>query len=183
MGALALTQELDEPAYGHLFVKKLVARALDKHNHEREMASLLLSALAGEVRVLPAVQCWLPVAVAAASSSYLSLHCEECEMMAPLLLSALAGQVQMCSKSGSAHGSAGFQLPNTEGPLAVADVERLRGHSIGGQRLVTGLCVALLCDGPKGPPGTSVEADQATFAALPCGSLCKPSASRYDLGF
>ncbi len=45
-------QELDEPALGHLFVKKLVARALDKHNHEREMASLLLSALAGEVGAL-----------------------------------------------------------------------------------------------------------------------------------
>ena len=44
-------QELDEPAYGHFFVKKLVARALDKHNHEREMASLLLSALAGEARI------------------------------------------------------------------------------------------------------------------------------------
>ena len=48
----ACMQELDEPAFGHFFVKKLVARALDKHNHEREMASLLLSALAGEVRTI-----------------------------------------------------------------------------------------------------------------------------------
>ena len=48
----ACMQELDEPAFGHFFVKKLVARALDKHNHEREMASLLLPALAGEVRTI-----------------------------------------------------------------------------------------------------------------------------------
>jgi hypothetical protein len=54
-------QELDEPAYGHIFVKKLVARALDRHNHEREMASLLLSALAGEVRARrPPLPRWLP---------------------------------------------------------------------------------------------------------------------------
>ena len=44
-----LTQELDEPEYGHLFVKRAVTRALDKHNHEREMSSILLSALYGEV--------------------------------------------------------------------------------------------------------------------------------------
>jgi len=42
-------QELDEPEYGHLFVKRAVTRALDKHNHEREMSSILLSALYGEV--------------------------------------------------------------------------------------------------------------------------------------
>ncbi|EIE18312.1 MA3-domain-containing protein [Coccomyxa subellipsoidea C-169] len=42
-------QELDEPEYNHFFVKKVVTRALDKHNHEREMASILLSALLGEV--------------------------------------------------------------------------------------------------------------------------------------
>ena len=47
-------QELDEPTYGHFFVKRAVTRALDKHNHEREMSSILLSALYGEVRV------WLP---------------------------------------------------------------------------------------------------------------------------
>ena len=42
-------QELDEPEYGHLFVKRAVTRALDKHNHEREISSILLSALYGEV--------------------------------------------------------------------------------------------------------------------------------------
>ena len=42
-------QELDEPEYGHFFVKRAVTRALDKHNHEREMSSILLSALYGEV--------------------------------------------------------------------------------------------------------------------------------------
>jgi hypothetical protein len=42
-------QELDEPEYNHFFVKKVVTRALDKHNHEREMASILLFALLGEV--------------------------------------------------------------------------------------------------------------------------------------
>lgn len=42
-------QELDEHEYGHLFVKRAVTRALDKHNHEREMSSILLSALYGEV--------------------------------------------------------------------------------------------------------------------------------------
>ena len=47
-------QELDEPEYGHFFVKRAVTRALDKHNHEREMSSILLSALYGEVRL------WLP---------------------------------------------------------------------------------------------------------------------------
>ncbi|CAL5223519.1 g6048 [Coccomyxa viridis] len=41
-------QEIDEPEYGHLFVKRAVTRALDKHNHEREMSSILLSALYGE---------------------------------------------------------------------------------------------------------------------------------------
>ena len=46
----ACLQELDEPEYGHLFVKRAVTRALDKHNHEREMSSILLSALYGEVR-------------------------------------------------------------------------------------------------------------------------------------
>ena len=48
--ALPRLQELDEPEYGHLFVKRAVTRALDKHNHEREMSSILLSALYGEVR-------------------------------------------------------------------------------------------------------------------------------------
>ena len=47
-----LWQELDEPEYNHFFVKKVVTRALDKHNHEREMASILLSALLGEVKTL-----------------------------------------------------------------------------------------------------------------------------------
>lgn len=42
-------QELDEAEYGHLFVKRAVTRALDKHNHEREMSSILLSSLYGEV--------------------------------------------------------------------------------------------------------------------------------------
>lgn len=44
-------QELDEPEYNHFFVKKVVTRAMDKHNHEREMASILLSALHGEVQM------------------------------------------------------------------------------------------------------------------------------------
>ena len=47
---LVHVQELDEPEYNHFFVKRLVTRAMDKHNHEREMASILLSALHGEVR-------------------------------------------------------------------------------------------------------------------------------------
>ncbi len=47
-----LMQELDEAEYNHFFVKKVITRAMDKHNHEREMASILLSALDGEVSQL-----------------------------------------------------------------------------------------------------------------------------------
>lgn len=47
-----IVQELDEPEYNHFFVKKVITRALDKHNHEREMASILLSALLGEVGLI-----------------------------------------------------------------------------------------------------------------------------------
>ena len=42
-------QELDEPDYTHFFVKKVVTQAMDKHDREREMASVLLSTLYNEV--------------------------------------------------------------------------------------------------------------------------------------
>ena len=41
----------DEPELEHLFVKKAVTLAMDRHNREREMTSVLLSSLYGEVRV------------------------------------------------------------------------------------------------------------------------------------
>lgn len=45
--ALSLS-ELGHPEFGHYFVKRCVTLALDLHDREREMASTLLSALAGE---------------------------------------------------------------------------------------------------------------------------------------
>ena len=43
-------QELDHPEFGHYFVKRALATALDKHDREREMTSVLLSTLYNEVR-------------------------------------------------------------------------------------------------------------------------------------
>ncbi len=39
----------DEPELEHVFVKKVVTLAMDRHDREREMASVLLSSLYGEV--------------------------------------------------------------------------------------------------------------------------------------
>ncbi|KAL4858246.1 Programmed cell death protein 4 [Chlorella vulgaris] len=44
-------QELDHPEFGHYFVKRALATALDKHGREREMTSVLLSSLYNEVIV------------------------------------------------------------------------------------------------------------------------------------
>ncbi len=48
--ALTALEEAAEPELHHYFVKKLLTMSLDKHDHEREMASMLLSALYSEVR-------------------------------------------------------------------------------------------------------------------------------------
>lgn len=45
-------QELDHPEFGHYFVKRALTTALDKHDREREMTAVLLSALYNEVRRL-----------------------------------------------------------------------------------------------------------------------------------
>jgi hypothetical protein len=42
-------EEIDAPQFMYWAVKKLVTLAMDKRPHEREMASVLLSALYGEV--------------------------------------------------------------------------------------------------------------------------------------
>lgn len=42
-------QELDHPEFAHYFVKKAIVTALDKHEREREMVSVLLSSLYNEV--------------------------------------------------------------------------------------------------------------------------------------
>jgi len=42
-------QELDHPEFGHYFVKKALMAALDRHEREREMTSVLLSTLYNEV--------------------------------------------------------------------------------------------------------------------------------------
>lgn len=59
MHARARAQELQQPGLHHLFVKRLVGRALDRHNREREMASALLSSLYSQVRIAcrVAIQC------------------------------------------------------------------------------------------------------------------------------
>ena len=49
-GVPARAQELQQPGLHHLFVKRLVGRALDRHNREREMASALLSSLYSQAR-------------------------------------------------------------------------------------------------------------------------------------
>ena len=41
----------DEPELEHVFVKKVVTLAMDRHDRERELASVLLSSLYGEVLV------------------------------------------------------------------------------------------------------------------------------------
>ena len=43
----------DEPELEHVFVKKAVTLAMDRHDREREMASVLLSSLYGEVTLVP----------------------------------------------------------------------------------------------------------------------------------
>jgi hypothetical protein len=45
-------QELDHPDFGHYFIKKAIVAALDRHEREREMVSVLLSSLYNEV-ILP----------------------------------------------------------------------------------------------------------------------------------
>jgi hypothetical protein len=47
--ALTALEEADEPELHHYFVKRLLTIALDKHDHEREMTSLLLSTMYSEV--------------------------------------------------------------------------------------------------------------------------------------
>ena len=42
-------QELDQPGLHHWFVKKAITMSMDKHDKEREMTSVLLSALYSEV--------------------------------------------------------------------------------------------------------------------------------------
>ena len=43
--------DMGEPELQHFFVKRAVTAALDKHNREREMTSVLLSSLYSEVRL------------------------------------------------------------------------------------------------------------------------------------
>lgn len=43
-------QEAGQPQFGWALVKKAITLAMDRHDKEREMASVLLSALYGEVR-------------------------------------------------------------------------------------------------------------------------------------
>ena len=54
--AAAELEDMAEPGLQHFLVKRACATALDKHNREREMTSLLLSSLYSEVR-LHRVQC------------------------------------------------------------------------------------------------------------------------------
>ncbi|KAK9819246.1 hypothetical protein WJX81_007334 [Elliptochloris bilobata] len=58
-------QELQQSGLHHLFVKRLVARAMDRHTREREMASVLLSSLYSQVLAPEAVARGLLEAVAA----------------------------------------------------------------------------------------------------------------------
>ena len=48
--AAAELEDMAEPELQHFLVKRAVATALDKHNREREMTSVLLSSLYSEVR-------------------------------------------------------------------------------------------------------------------------------------
>ena len=48
--AAAELADMGEPELQHFFVKRAVTVALDKHNREREMTSVLLSSLYSEVR-------------------------------------------------------------------------------------------------------------------------------------
>ena len=48
--AAAELADMGEPELQHFFVKRAVTAALDKHNREREMTSILLSSLYSEVR-------------------------------------------------------------------------------------------------------------------------------------
>lgn len=47
--AAAELEDMAEPELQHFLVKRAVATALDKHNREREMTSVLLSSLYSEV--------------------------------------------------------------------------------------------------------------------------------------
>lgn len=42
-------KELGKPQYGYYFVKKLVSMSMDRHDKEKEMAAILLSALYADV--------------------------------------------------------------------------------------------------------------------------------------
>lgn len=46
---VAELEEVDARDFGHYFVKKLLTMAMDRKDREREMASVLLSSLYGEV--------------------------------------------------------------------------------------------------------------------------------------
>ncbi|TYH27514.1 hypothetical protein ES288_A02G075200v1 [Gossypium darwinii] len=48
-------KELAMPSYNYYFVKKLVSMAMDRHDHEKEMAAVLLSALYADVIDAPQV--------------------------------------------------------------------------------------------------------------------------------
>lgn len=47
--AVMALQEVDQPNFHHHFVKKVVTRALDRPDRDRELASVLLSTVYGEV--------------------------------------------------------------------------------------------------------------------------------------
>ena len=50
--------DLGEPELQHFLVKRAVATALDKHDREREMTSMLLSSLYSEARAASMLQLW-----------------------------------------------------------------------------------------------------------------------------
>lgn len=49
-------RDLGSPEYNHFFVKKLVSMAMDRHDKEKEMASVLLSALYAEIISSPQIR-------------------------------------------------------------------------------------------------------------------------------
>ena len=51
-------QEAGQPQFGWALVKKAITLAMDRHDKEREMASVLLSALYGEVRTFQPLSLW-----------------------------------------------------------------------------------------------------------------------------
>ena len=60
----ARAQELGQPGLHRLFVKRLVARAMDRHAREREMASSLLSTLYSQARCRGLATCLWKAALA-----------------------------------------------------------------------------------------------------------------------